>query len=185
MHVPTYWSVVICCLIFQGGNETLAEAREKQLTDLRYSKLQKKVITYFLKQPFTSFAPLISHSHVVCEYYKLNNTLKQTQERFRKLLAFFPRCDGPITKILMWPVVSSWERRSWTRWGDKKRRRSYRRWKPNRGRRWDQDQNNKNMHVWLFSIFICVQFSIKKLPLNHSPTLHLYFSYFWKQIIKF
>lgn len=43
------------CFIFQGGNETLTAAREKQLTELRCSKLQKKVITPFLQQPHIVF----------------------------------------------------------------------------------------------------------------------------------
>lgn len=48
-------TLLCTCFICQGGNETLTAAREKQLTELRFSKLQKKVITPFLQQPHIVF----------------------------------------------------------------------------------------------------------------------------------
>lgn len=40
------WYVMICFLMHPGGDVTLTEARQNQFTDLRTSKLQKKVPKY-------------------------------------------------------------------------------------------------------------------------------------------
>lgn len=133
----------IVCWIYQGGNATLAEARQKQFTDLRCSKLQKKVFDH----TFT-VATLHSPVHFICTFKYILNSQWRYQSLWcgrwdvSVLPCAFPLCDGWTTKkYFMWPVVSSWERRSWTRGGDKKRRRSCRRWKQKGGRWWDQQHS--------------------------------------------
>ena len=57
--------------MYQGGGGTLAEARRRQLTDLRCSKLQKKVFTH-----------MYCSNHTSCSSFSTNASLKISAWKF-------------------------------------------------------------------------------------------------------
>lgn len=77
--------------MYQGGNVSLAEARERQFTDLRCAKLQKKVFTdTFTAATIHHFHPLSSNAPLKISFFTFGNRMcsKKKYMVFGLLMSF-------------------------------------------------------------------------------------------------